>query len=184
MARADRSVKALCFMLTLASAAGGCKDAQEKCEDARVAAERSWGDYIAALEAAHAQAVAVQAKSKLSMTREVEPRISARASQAASARFERGVDGWHRAFVAAQAEECTKDALCTQLRHDEAVARDTQAELEAKLRPAKLALTGVRSSAERARDSADVVTPDPDDARVATAKRSSAAVYETCHDAN
>lgn len=159
-----------------------CKSAEEECEEARVNAERGWQQMIDTHMKAHSASVAAQTEATTRLIRDIEPRLSAAAEQAATQRYDRGTDAWQRAFIASQNALCSAEPECSQIKRENAAAQAAQEELVEKLVSERAALAAVRQAPARMKEAAKQVTPDVKDAALQGAKQASEAAYEACKD--
>ncbi len=167
---------AMLFALT------ACKSAQEKCNEGRAAALSAWQARIAGLTQARKLAIDTEAASQLELSGKIEPRTSAAAAKAASARYERSDDAWQRAYVAAQNAACSADPDCTRVRHAAAEALDQQKDIDEKLSAASAVRTAVASNPALSKQLTDAVIPEQGSQSLDRAKQATAHFYEACKD--
>lgn len=160
----------------------GCKSAEEKCEEARVSAEHAWQAQVDAHTRARKASVAAQAEAKTKLLREVEPRLSAAAIDAATKRYDRGTDAWLRAFQASQNSLCASDPDCAQLTRENVQAQEDQVDLAEKIATEQAALSAIRKTPDAMKQAAAAVIPDVANPALGVAKQASEAAYTECKD--
>jgi hypothetical protein len=174
--------RALAAALMFGFAAAGCKSAEEECEEARVTAEQAWQSVIDTHEMTRTASIAAQAEAKTKLVREVEPRLSDKAAQGASARYDRSSDAWQRAFESTRNALCAEDPECAQLKRENAQAQAVQEDLAEKLATERLALEAIRKTPDDMRRTAMAVIPDTANDALKGARKASDAAAETCKD--
>jgi hypothetical protein len=169
------------LLLTALLAACACASAEDKCEEARALAESSWQAVIDSHEKARKASVAAQGEATTRLAREIQPRFSAPAAQAASARYDRNTDAWQRAFDASRNAMCAQDPECTQLKRENAQAQAAQVELAEKLESERAAHDAVRKTADEMKRLAATAYPDTANAALQAARKASEAAFAACN---
>ncbi|HEX2678205.1 MAG TPA: hypothetical protein VHM19_16235 [Polyangiales bacterium] len=162
-------------------ALAACKSAEQKCAEARGTANAAWDGAISFANDGVTRAKAVRSKAELTITREIEPRISNAAMAAAAAQYDRNTDAFQRAYVAAQSALCLADKQCTQVKHEDAEARDQQHDLEALLASIRGVLDAMPRDPALAKQLSDAIVVD-ENVLLDTAKKQTVAMFNVCKD--
>lgn len=157
-----------------------CKSVEQKCDEARAAAQNAWEGYTGALERARNAALGTQREAHAKLSREVEQRLAPAAQKLADGRYDRSNGAWLRAYQSAYHEACVKDGECNKLTHDNAEATAALEDLAERLVLARAAREAGGGEVARAQEASKAVIVHPEYPQLKLAQQLTQTAFDNC----